>query len=454
MLNDGMRGTSLIGKFAQKENIHRGIFVVVVALVAMAIYKMNRMTPWIVDDFLKAQGAAKDPSISGYITALFDFYRNWGGRIWGELVAISLLAIPKSIVNVLNTLAYLAMIFLMYFNIVGRKKVSVSLFLLLNVSLWMFLPAFGQDILWISGCANYMWSSIIPLAFLAIYRRYDEAPFQLARHPLFCLLIGGLGLLSGWMNENVSVAILWILAGYLLCYRHVSGEIPAFAKVGFAGTLLGAFCLWLAPGNFARFEAEHHTTSILTIFRKIFTNCYNLLQMDTGLVLAFLIIMLVLFGKSNKKKLSLLYGSASFIGAMAFSVVGEISMRVLLGPIILLTISLGLAYKDNFMDVNGKLARILLSLFLLCSLASLNRVAKGTISDYGHQWAENVRIIETEKSRGNLDVVVNPMHPQSRFCAAYGLDDIKPAAEIHHWLNQGLAGYYHLHSIQSVRITD
>lgn len=142
------------------------------------------------------------------------------------------------------------------------------------------------------------------------------------------------------------------------------------------------------------------------------------------------------------------------MSVISFAVVGNIHTRVFLSPILFLMISVGLAYEGNFEDAQGKAVRILLSIFLACSLLSLNCGAKASISDYNRQWEENVRIIEHEKAQGNLDVVLNPVHPTSRFCAAYGLDDLKPKDENDFWLNRGIAAYYHLHTIQSAHIAE
>ena len=57
-----------------------------------------------------------------------------------------------------------------------------------------------------------------------------------------------------------------------------------------------------------------------------------------------------------------------------------------------------------------------------------------------------------EKEKGNLDVYVNSITPKNKFCATYGLDDIKPKEENQHWLNKGVARAFGLRTIQSVHI--
>lgn len=79
-------------------------------------------------------------------------------------------------------------------------------------------------------------------------------------------------------------------------------------------------------------------------------------------------------------------------------------------------------------------------------------MAEDGINDYAARWNENLEIIAEEKAKGNLDVYVNPITPLNKFCATYGLDDIKPHDENQNWLNKGIAQYCGLHTIQSIHV--
>lgn len=336
-------------------------FCLAVLLVTYFIFVMNKLTPWVVDDLLKGQGAVTFRKFSDWYKHIHRFYFRWGGRIWGELFAMGLLAIPKKIVNVINTIVYLVLAFLIYFNVVGRFKISVSLFLSINFCLWAFLPAFGQDILWISGAANYMWSSIIPLFFLMFWRMYPNNYPEYYKKPAFVFLMFFLGIFSGWMNENVSVGILWLLGCYCVLYKFQYKKLPAFSVSGIIGTLIGSSLLWLAPGNFARFAAEHHSKSIITIVRNLFRNIIALLQFDTGLVICIVFLGLWLLVKGKNKLLAGAYFSTAFVCSMAFCVIGHIGNRVLFGCIVFLIIAAGVLYDEAFQNVQGKIFRIALT---------------------------------------------------------------------------------------------
>lgn len=93
-------------------------------------------------------------------------------------------------------------------------------------------------------------------------------------------------------------------------------------------------------------------------------------------------------------------------------------------------------------------------LCLLMLLGSYNFYQYGLIgiNDYVNRWNANQNIIKREVSRGNLDVFINPMPVDNKFCATYMLDDIKPQKENNNWLNVGVAKYFGLHTIQSIEI--
>lgn len=83
--------------------------------------------------------------------------------------------------------------------------------------LFACLPAFGQDILWISGTANYMWASIIPLLYIAFWRRYFDQEIKGFNELPALIFSFVLAVLSGWANENVSVAFIFWQSAIWLC---------------------------------------------------------------------------------------------------------------------------------------------------------------------------------------------------------------------------------------------
>ena len=403
-------------------------------LMAVLMFRLNHPTPWVVDDILKGEGVKQIHSFKDYFKELWGFYFSWGGRIWGEFFAYLFLSIPKRIFDIINTFGYLVFVGLIYVNITGKMKFSPSLFVLINFLLFACLPAFGQDILWISGTANYMWSSLIPLLYMTFWRFYLHRERNWMNSIPVVIVLMCLGILSGWSNENVSVSLILLAAGYMRLYREKYSMIPRFAKTGIVSLVIGSLILWLAPGNF------------------VFHNIGALFDFESTLLLIISFVLLMFFVKTTRKKVAALFMAAGIMSAVSMSVVGSISGRVFLGCVVLMVIAVGLLYDDWDDTLTIRQCRCFLMIALLLGMNTFYSDARTGIQDYANRWNQNLAIIQMEKEKGNLDVYVNPVTPKNKFCATYGLDDIKPKEENQHWLNKGVAHAFGLHTIQSVHI--
>ena len=209
-----------------------------ITMIALMLH-LNHLTPWVADDILKIE-IVKQFTFKQHLSHLWDFYFSWGGRIWGEFFACLFLSVPKRLFDVINTLGYFLLVGLLYFNIVGKIKFSPSLFVVINFLLAACLPAFGQDILWVSGAANYMWLSLIPLLYMLFWRIYLHKEKKWMNSVPALILLMGIGVLAGWSNENVSVSLILLAAGYIWLYREKYSVIPLFAKTGIGALIIGS----------------------------------------------------------------------------------------------------------------------------------------------------------------------------------------------------------------------
>lgn len=79
------------------------VYLLSVFAVEVSIYRLNKPTPWVVDDLLKIQASRNIHSVNQLWELAYHFYMWWGGRVWGEIAAQLFLMIPKSIFNKINT---------------------------------------------------------------------------------------------------------------------------------------------------------------------------------------------------------------------------------------------------------------------------------------------------------------------------------------------------------------
>lgn len=428
------------------------IFALCFLAIALMLFRLNRPTPWVVDDLLKIQTARTIHSVGQLYDKIASFYLHWGGRIWGEMYAQLFLMLPKHVFDYLNTVGYMILLLLLQWNIFGKWKMSPSILLFLNFSLMLCLPNFGQDILWISGAANYMWASLIPLLFLGFWRVYQVQHKECLNHPLVMCGLFLLGILAGWANENVSVALLGIAFGYMLIYRQQLDKIPRFAYAGSLGLLIGSLALWLAPGNFVRFASERHSRSIFHMLHMVIKNLLALVNPSATLFLVIAFVLLFIGLRNCKKATALNFFIGAVLSSVAFSVIGAIGNRVYFGTTALLLIAVGILYVQWSETVTMRKMRCVLTVFLFLGSVGFYTQGRDGIKDYAVRWNNNIHIIQSEKQKGDQDIFVNLMPPKNKFCATYGLDDIKPKRENQHWLNKGIAKYFDINTIQSIEV--
>lgn len=231
-----------------------------VAATALWIGWLNHMTPLMADDWCMALSGWRQ--IPGF---LYAHYFVWGGRIPAQLVATVFLQLDKSVFDVANTLALLMLLFLMSFMAAGRSVFAPgngmrgpATWLAAFCLLWLGLPAFGEVVFWLSGSANYLWTTLVLMLFLApyIHLAMGRGDLFFARPRLAAFLWPLVGFIAGWTNENAAPSV-FVLAGFLALYvRFVAHEaLPRWAIVSPLALGAGFAALALAPGNMVRLHS-------------------------------------------------------------------------------------------------------------------------------------------------------------------------------------------------------
>ncbi|EOA3441928.1 DUF6056 family protein [Enterococcus sp. C53] len=165
-----------------KETIrnNKKILVLISAYVIMVV--LNFLTPLIADDI---EYMYKTSSFSSILHDEYTQYMTWTGRSVVHIIARLFLLMPKTVFNLVNPLIYVLLTLLIYKMTTKDNTTFYSFkYFLINVFLWLFVPAFGQTILWETGAANYLWGGIIVVSFLFLYHRYYEKEQELSFNPI------------------------------------------------------------------------------------------------------------------------------------------------------------------------------------------------------------------------------------------------------------------------------
>lgn len=231
----------------------------VMAIIYAYIANLNRFSGLTGDDFLyhfvytgewPAKGGPRVyRNLFDWLIAIYNHMTLWNARLTSIIFEIAAMQFPKSVFNVVNTIAYLAVGLEINILASGKRALLQPIRLLLvYLLMWFFLSGFGSTVLWVSGAANYLWPTVLILAFFMPYRfNYAvKKHYNLMNWAIFIL-----GVLTGMSNEvGSSTAIL--VVGCFTFMRRPKGTLNDFwwKLVGVTANLISFIVmLFLSTGS-------------------------------------------------------------------------------------------------------------------------------------------------------------------------------------------------------------
>lgn len=328
----------------------------VVLACFLIILLLNILTPLAVDDFGYLYIHAEDikvTSISDVVHSQINHYKLWGGRSVVHFIAQSLLLLPPLVIDILNSLVYLVFLFLIYYHIKGRGVHSLSLFALINLVLWLIMPAYGDTILWTTGSANYLWGTTIVLSLLIPYRLYEGNLCPGSMKVVRCIVLFIGGVIAGWTNENTAAAMLFAIVLFFLYYRSMGLGIPAWGVAGLMGGIIGYAIMILAPGNMIRAGDAVIVSAFLAIYRLF--DYTQTLFIDYGVFNLFYLIFLIMFWHFSKEykseilRRTLIYLAVFMVAVYSMVFSPSFPPRAWFGPLTFNIIAVGIIiYNLNY----------------------------------------------------------------------------------------------------------
>jgi hypothetical protein len=232
------------------QNLNRLLIAGSVCVILLFLI-LNIYTPLIADDF---SNSLRGQTVGDILKQQYEVYFSWTGRIVTSFLIHFWLLAGKSFFNAANTIVYCLFIILVQFHITGKHyKQNPALFLVLNIFFWFFVPAWGQDFLWLTGSGIYLWPTVSVLFFLVPFRKRQDNPEYKFNIPLSIAFFFA-GILSGWGIENSSAAVLVLLIAYFVTKIIRKNKFTLFEILGTVGFLIGFSLLIAAPGNYVRVE--------------------------------------------------------------------------------------------------------------------------------------------------------------------------------------------------------
>ena len=412
---------------------------------------LNFLTPLLADDY--SYGLNLNEKRIASIIDIFDYqvwhYFNWGGRTVAHTLAQILLVFPKAVFNILNSFIYTALIYLIYLHGCFNKdnKDNSYMLLLIHFILWFIIPVFGQSFIWLVGSCNYLWTTVIILYFLWLYRRntLSEKWYNL----LFMFI---LGLLAGWTNENTSAGLIVILVFSLIINKVETKkfELSKTRLFGIIGTLAGFIIMICAPGNYIRSaEFKDDTFIIIKIIKRTLDITNNL----ENIILPLLIVIIILISlkiyhkkKIEKETYTFILGGFAAIYAMVLS--PTFPERAWTGAIIFFVIAIVILVYD--LDTINRLYKFILVDF--CIILSIIYVSQymdlaRNINYLRNTW--NYRVDVINKSSKDKMFEFYKYETYNSRNPVYGLDDI--GYDPNAWPNGSISKYYGIKGIKAIQ---
>lgn len=437
---------------------NRLLMGLIVSCVYIMIFILNHNYPLFLDDYVYSFIYLSDHRVESILDILksqYIHYFAWGGRNVVHFICQFLLMIDFFWACVLNTTAYIVFIYIIYRIANKNKKLNPIIFFLIHACLWFLQPAFCQAVLWKTGSANYLWGALIVISFIYPYYSYyrnKNSSNNILKNILFFIA----GIIAGWTNENVSIALIVYILGSIVLYRIERMDIPKWAIFGLLGAIIGCAVMVSAPGNYVRmFSITEYYKLRGTIMTELYIpNIKRLLLYSLTTILPLLTVYIVgcfIYNRQMKDKhgkekvirssvLFILTGFIAFLGLLA-SPTSE--TRALFGTISLFIIPTVLIYANIDFKINRILQILnitILTAFFVLSLVDYNWKYK-TLKIAADIWKDRLILIDEYKKKGIDTITFNnriKAHPK------YGIWDLNDS------INESCSKYYGFKSMKSI----
>jgi len=444
------------------------------------IFLYNFFTPYYSDDLnylLQVQG---DNSLFDLMKMAFNVYIEYNPRIIGHFNTYLAANMDTNLFNIINSIIFVLMIFLIYINAVfGDKKRNAPftpfLFLFSLFFFWRYAVDFGDTILWLSGAASYLWPMTVMLAFITYYRyllKADEINYKPVNYPaLFFLAV-----LAGWSNENTSGGtILLILIFTVIRFkelhssnRQICTSDPKIANAGKAARIrpemiiapLGALCgftgLLLSPGAYNRLEYfEEEYTGFVGLFSRLYKCFVTINELFFELLVIFIIVTIIAVVVKKKWHQVVTQVLPFFITGIAtcfvLILIPQVTARAYFGAGVFLIIACLRAFVLLFDQSDRKNKAYSYIIFAVISLWLFFDYQSNLVNLARINREENERVaIITEAKKNNEDTAIVPKYREvfsNRYSNVHKND---MTGDPGYWINSYYRNYYDVENIIAV----
>ena len=273
--------------------------IVVVSIITFIIGLLNwYATPTMSDDVLYHfvwQQEWHTPfqhiqSLDDVITSQITHYRYVNGRsITHGLAQTAINIMPQQVAKILNTTAFLLLIFLTARYIQPRKDSRILNTSIIFGMLFLIISGFGTGFIWLLGSFTYLWALLFTILFLLMIRKLKDQQMKWKYLPLTAL-----SLLMGWTHEAIALPMAMSFLLYLIINRkHIFRQAKSYCMIAY---ILGMIIILISPSLWNRADIGG-----ISLTQRLFYGCINIVL---GIRISWIMITtLIIIYIKNKTKL-------------------------------------------------------------------------------------------------------------------------------------------------------
>lgn len=376
-------------------------------------------------------------------------HRQWmNGRILAHFLVQLFLMLPPGLFKIANSLVFTAVIVLL-FRLAGRERNNLLLAGIFGC-VWIFMPAFGQVILWLDGAVNYLWSAFFSLILLSIYVKdfmdHKDVPLIYKwKWPGLLRWLGPvLGFIVGAYSEPSAVATIFCCGLLMLLDSLLNRRRPRADRVlTLACAFLGFLFMILAPGELLNKAGDMSVSGLVFGF----VNALELYrQIWLLLVLYFAFAILAYCERVEARRqllaLTLMLGSLAAVFVLAFA--GYAEGRSACYGTFLAIAAISVLFPAGY---HSRFRPALCFAVLVCLTATLywGCVGMQDICESGAQQRRNEQRILSARESGQRELELSPVGYGTKYSAGAGLVYLTPDRD--NWVNSAMARYYGMDSL-------
>ena len=414
----------------------RKLMIALIIIQAIFIFLLQCLVGYSSDDFIYMKAG----SFLEKISYEYEQYMTWTGRTMAHLFTRLMLSFPKMLFNVINTVIYVGITYLMYVHANLTNERRCDLYLITSAFCWLLFPVMGETVFWLTGACNYLWGSFFILLTLLPFRLTFSADNHFKINGIFTIGMCLLSLISGWYNENTSGGYILMMMLYIVWFWYKKITIKPWMILSLLFSIIGFALMYFAPGNDVRMLNTSQTA--LSFSQRLYTLCQYiddhwkiLLCVVGGLYL------LSIFSSTcqlKKALFSLVYllVALAILFVLVFS--PWITKRAYFGAVVFFVIACVSVLSCLQVKIEASKTLLCMALsYMTITFAFSATIESIQILKTRRDYNEQVHLIVTAISNNEKSVVVPHAPRYSEYCKPFGL-----SGNAKDWRNRYVAQYY------------